>query len=90
MSAKGECYENAVAESFCATLEFDLVMRRDLHTQAEARRTTFRYVEARYNRKRRYSTHGTSVRPSTKRSHRRPRSLFTYASTLGGASPEAC
>ena len=38
MSAKGDCYDNAVAESFFATLEFELVMKQDWHTRAEARR----------------------------------------------------
>jgi putative transposase len=33
MSAKGDCYDNAVAESFFATLEFELVMTHDWHTQ---------------------------------------------------------
>ena len=58
MSAKGDCYDNAVAESFFATLEFELVMTHDWHTRAEARRAIFRYIETWYNRKRRHSTLG--------------------------------
>ena len=58
MSGKGDCYDNAVAESFFATLEFELVMRHDWHTRAEARRAIFRYIETWYNRKRRHSTLG--------------------------------
>ncbi len=58
MSGKGDCYDNAVAESFFATLEFELIMRHDWHTREEARRAIFRYIETWYNRKRRHSTLG--------------------------------
>ena len=58
MSGKGDCYDNAVAESFFSTLEFELLMRYDGHTKAEARRGIFRYIETWYNRKRRHSTLG--------------------------------
>ncbi len=58
MSRKGDCYDNAVAESFFSTLEFELVMRHDWHTRAEARRAIFRYIELWYNQKRRHSTLG--------------------------------
>ena len=58
MSGKGDCYDNAVAESFFATLEFELLMKNDWHTRAEARRAIFRYIETWYNRKRRHSTLG--------------------------------
>ena len=58
MSGKGDCYDNAVAESFFATLEFELVMTHDWHTRDEARRAIFRYIETWYNRKRRHSTLG--------------------------------
>ena len=58
MSGKGDCYDNAVAESFFATLEFELVMTHDWHTREEARRAIFRYIETWYNRKRRHSTLG--------------------------------
>lgn len=58
MSGKRDCYDNAVAESFFATLEFELIMRSDWHTRAEARRAIFRYIETWYNRKRRHSTLG--------------------------------
>lgn len=58
MSGKGDCYDNAVAESFFATLEFELLRKNDWHTQDEARRAIFRYIELWYNRKRRHSTLG--------------------------------
>jgi transposase InsO family protein len=58
MSAKGDCYDNAVAESFFSTLEFELLMRNDWHTRDEARLAIFRYIETWYNRRRRHSTLG--------------------------------
>lgn len=58
MSGKGDCYDNAVAESFFATLEFELLMKNDWHTRDEARGAIFRYIETWYNRKRRHSTLG--------------------------------
>lgn len=58
MSAKGDCYDNAVAESFFSTLEFELLMKNDWHTRAEARRAIVRYIEFWYNRRRRHSTLG--------------------------------
>jgi len=42
MSAKGDCYVNAVAERFFATLAFELVMTRDWRTLGDARRAIFR------------------------------------------------
>ena len=58
MSGKGNCYDNAVAESFFATIEFELIMLSDWQTKEEARRAIFRYIETWYNRKRRHSTLG--------------------------------
>ena len=58
MSRKGDCYDNAVAESFFSTLEFELVMKHDWHTRADARRAIFRYIETWYNPRRRHSTVG--------------------------------
>jgi putative transposase len=58
MSGKGDCYDNAVAESFFATLEFELIMKHDWETKHDARRAIFRYIETWYNRKRRHSTLG--------------------------------
>lgn len=58
MSGKGDCYDNAVAESFFSTLEFELLMKHDWHTREEARRAIFEYIETWYNPKRRHSTLG--------------------------------
>jgi len=56
MSRKGNCWDNAVAESFFATLELELIMKHRWATRDEARRTIFRFIEGWYNRERRHST----------------------------------
>jgi putative transposase len=58
MSGKGDCYDNAVAESFFSTLEFELLMQSDWQAREDARRAIFRYIETWYNPKRRHSTLG--------------------------------
>ena len=58
MSRKGDCYDNAVAESFFSTLEFELLSRSDWHTREDARLALFRYIEGWYNPRRRHSTLG--------------------------------
>ena len=51
----GDCYDNAMAESFFATLECELIDRRSFQTQAEARMAIFAFLEGWYNTKRRHS-----------------------------------
>ena len=58
MSRKGNCWDNAVAESFFATLEWELIEASDWHTHEEAKRAIFEYLEVWYNQKRRHSTLG--------------------------------
>jgi putative transposase len=58
MSRKGDCWDNAVAESFFATLKTELVHDTDWITRAEARSAIFEYLEVFYNRQRRHSSIG--------------------------------
>ncbi len=58
MGSKGDCYDNAVAESFFATLKKELIHRRSWPTRAELRTEVFDYIEVFYNRERRHSTLG--------------------------------
>lgn len=58
MSRKGNCYDNAVAESFFATLKTELVHDADWDTRAQARSAIFEYLEVFYNRRRRHSSIG--------------------------------
>ena len=55
MSRKGECHDNAVAESFFHTLKNELVFDKLYDTRAEAKQSIFGYIEMFYNRKRRHS-----------------------------------
>lgn len=58
MSRRANCYDNAVAESFFATLEWELIERSDWRTRDEARLAIFEYMECWYNPKRRHSSLG--------------------------------
>jgi len=55
MSRRGNCWDNAVVESFFATLKLELVYLCVFRTRAEARIEIFKYIETFYNRMRRHS-----------------------------------
>lgn len=58
MSRAGDCYDNAPAESFWATLKKELMSDRTFATRAEARAAIFEYIEVFYNRERIHSSLG--------------------------------
>lgn len=58
MSRKGNCWDNAVAESFFHTLKTEWVYYHDYETREEAKQSLFKYIEAYYNRKRSHSSIG--------------------------------
>ena len=58
MSGKGNCYDNAVMESFWATLKTELVHEEHYATREQARRSIVEYIEVFYNRKRLHSSLG--------------------------------
>lgn len=58
MGSAGDCYDNALAESFFATLECELIRRRRWRSHAEARLAVFDFVEGFYNTRRRHSALG--------------------------------
>jgi len=58
MSGKGNCYDNAVAESFFSTLKKELVYDATYETKREAMSSIFEYIEVFYNRIRRHTTIG--------------------------------
>lgn len=58
MGAVGDAYDNAMCESFFATLECELLQRRSFRTKAEARMAIFTFIEGRYNPARRLSALG--------------------------------
>lgn len=58
MGSAGDCYDNALCESFFATLECELLDRQRFRTQAEARMAIFEFLEGWYNPHRRHSGSG--------------------------------
>jgi putative transposase len=58
MGSVGDGYDNAMAESFFATLQCELLARHTLRTYVEARTALFEYIEVFYNRQRQHSALG--------------------------------
>ena len=58
MGSRGDAYDNAVAESFFATIKKELVHRQSWPSRRDLSSAVFDYIEAFYNRQRRYSTLG--------------------------------
>lgn len=58
MGSVGDCYDNAMCESFFATLECELLNRRSFRTHREARMEIFKFIEGRYNPHRLHSALG--------------------------------
>ena len=58
MGSVGDAYDNAMCESFFATLECELLARHRFRTTAEAQSTVFAFIEGRYNLRRRHSSIG--------------------------------
>jgi putative transposase len=58
MSAKGNCWDNAVSESFFGTLKREVMLDRKSQNKEEAKTVLFDYIETFYNRKRKHSTLG--------------------------------
>ena len=61
MSGKGDCWDNAVMESFWGTLKTELVHHERYKTREQARASIFEYVEAFYNRHRPTAPWATSA-----------------------------
>ncbi len=58
MGSRGDCFDNAVCESFHASIKKELLHRHSWATKAEARTAVFEYIETFYNQRRRHSTLG--------------------------------
>jgi len=58
MSRKGDCWDNAVVESFNATIKSELIYRTKWMTREEARAAVYNYIETWYNSQRLHSTLG--------------------------------
>ena len=69
MGSVGDCYDNAMAESFFATLECELIDRRRFENPDHARREVFQFIEGWYNPRRRHSAIGYKSPINYERSH---------------------
>ena len=65
----GDCYDNAMCESFFASLECELLQKRRFRTRAEAKMAIFDYIEAWYNPKRWHSALGRVSPVNYERKH---------------------
>jgi len=71
MGSVGDAYDNAMAESFFATLERELLDRRRFRSQAEAKMAVFEWIEGWYNTRRRHSSLGYRSPVNYERAHER-------------------
>jgi putative transposase len=71
VGSRGDCFDNAITESFFATLECELLDRQTFRTQAEARTAIFTYIEGFYNSQRRHSALGYLSPAEYERRHTR-------------------
>jgi putative transposase len=71
MGSVGDAYDNAMAESFFASLERELLSRRRFKTQAEAKMAVFEWIEGWYNPHRRHSSLGYRSPVNYERAHQR-------------------
>jgi putative transposase len=69
MGSKGDCFDNAVAESFFATLKKELIHGRSWPAKAELRTEVFEYIEVFFNRRRRHSALGMLSPVAFERNH---------------------
>ena len=56
MSSRGDCFDNAIMESFFSSLKKELIHLRTFHSRAQAKISVFDYIEIFYNRQRRHSS----------------------------------
>lgn len=84
MGSVGDAYDNALCESFFATLECELLDRERFRTPGEARRAVFDYLEGWYNPRRRHSALGYASPLHYERRH-----AVTAHEVMGGEKPRA-
>lgn len=75
MGSQGDCYDNALCESFFATLECELLERTRFQSRQEARSAVFAYIEGWYNPHRRHSALGYESPLGYERRHTLERTL---------------
>lgn len=89
MGSVGDAYDNAMAESFFATLERELLSRRRFRSQAEAKMAVFEWLEGWYNPHRRHSSLGYRSPVNYQRPHQHWPGRIKTPELLTPAAPEA-
>ena len=84
MGTVGDAYDNAMAESFFATLERELLDRRRFRSQAEAKMAVFEWIEGWYNPHRRHSALGYRSPMNYERAHKRSSGPIPQAPAASG------
>jgi putative transposase len=88
MGSVGDCFDNALCETFFATLESELLNRESFKTQAEARAAVFEFIEGWYNPHSRHSALDYLSPIDYERRHaagiHRPTSIYRTAAAGGG------
>ena len=87
MGTVGDCYDNAMCESFFATLECELLDRRTFRSRAEARLAVFEFIEGWYNLHRRHSSIGYESPINFERQHAAQASLSSETEQGGDLIP---
>jgi putative transposase len=85
MGSVGDAYDNAMAESFFATLERELLSRHRFKSQAEAKMAVFEWIEGWYNPHRRHSALGYRSPVNYERAHERVTTLIKPPELLPAA-----
>ena len=85
MGTVGDAYDNAMAESFFASLECELIERNSFQSKAEARLALFTYIEGWYNPRRRHSALGYRSPLNFERAHES--ALTTAGACVASAAP---
>ena len=85
MGTVGDAYDNAMAESFFASLECELIDRNSFQSKAEARLALFTYIEGWYNPRRRHSALGYRSPLNFERAHQP--ALTTAGACVASAAP---
>mgnify|MGYP000284655872 CR=1 FL=1 len=81
MGTVGDAYDNAMAESFFATLECELIARRTWETKTQARLAIFTWIEAWYNPRRRHSALGYLSPVNFERNYQNQQTQSCYPET---------
>lgn len=84
MGSVGDCFDNAMCESFFATLECELLAKHRFRTQSEAVPVTFEFIEGWYNTQRRHSSLGQISPITFERRHAATRKVESFENGFQG------